>query len=134
MDCTPPRKLGRKVPTQSGEAVQMKRSWSISMSDRITMLNSVICGWINNFFIGAMKCKMEKTDEHLRTMLRKVIWKQWKTPRKRAWGLCKLGIDKRPVQTYLLLWQSLRMGCKENLCSTCNLERGAYAQRPVKLS
>ena len=36
---------------------------------------------------------MEKIDEHLRTMLRKVIWKQWKTPRKRAWGLRKLGID-----------------------------------------
>ena len=36
---------------------------------------------------------MEKTDEHLRTMLRKVIWKQWKTPQKRAWGLRKLGID-----------------------------------------
>lgn len=25
-------------------------------------------------------------------MLREVIWKQWKTPHKRAWGLRKLGI------------------------------------------
>ncbi len=70
-----------------------KRSWSISMSDRIAMLNSVTRGWINYFAIGAMKGKMEKIDEHLRTMLRKVIWKQWKTPRKRAWGLRKLGTD-----------------------------------------
>lgn len=70
-----------------------KRSWSISMTDRIAMLNSVIRGWISYFAIGAMKSKMEKIDEHLRTMLRKVIWKQWKTPRKRAWGLRKLGID-----------------------------------------
>lgn len=70
-----------------------KRSWSISMTERITMLNSVIRGWINYFSIGSMKGKMEKTDEHLRTMLRKVIWKQWKTPHKRAWGLRKLGID-----------------------------------------
>ena len=69
-----------------------KRSWSISMTGRITMLNSVTRGWINYFAIGAMKGKMEKIDEHLRTMLRKVIWKQWKTPRKRAWGLRKLGI------------------------------------------
>ena len=69
-----------------------KRSWSIPMTDRITILNSVTRGWINYFSIGAMKDKMEKTDEHLRTMLRKVIWKQWKTPRKRAWGLRKLGI------------------------------------------
>ena len=39
-----------------------------------------------------LKGKMEMTDEHLRTMLRKVIWKQWKTPQKRAWGLRKLGV------------------------------------------
>lgn len=70
-----------------------KRSWSISMTDRIAMLNSVTRGWINYFSIGAMKGRMEKIDEHLRTMLRKVIWKQWKTPRKRAWGLRKLGIN-----------------------------------------
>ena len=70
-----------------------KRSWSISMTDRIAMLNSVTRGWISYFAIGAMKSKMEKIDEHLRTMLHKVIWKQWKTPRKRAWGLRKLGID-----------------------------------------
>lgn len=70
-----------------------KRSWSISMTERIYMLNSVTRGWINYFSVGAMKGKMEKIDEHLRTMLRKVIWKQWKTPRKRAWGLRKLGID-----------------------------------------
>lgn len=70
-----------------------KRSWSIPMTERIHMLNSVTRGWINYFSIGAMKGKMEKIDEHLRTMLRKVIWKQWKTPRKRAWGLRKLGIN-----------------------------------------
>ena len=70
-----------------------KRSWSISLTDRIAKLNSVTRGWINYFSIGAMKGKMEKIDEHLRTMLRKVIWKQWKTPQKRAWGLRKLGVD-----------------------------------------
>ena len=69
-----------------------KRSWSISMTVRITMLNRVIRGWINYFAIGAMKGKMVGIDEHLRTMLRKVIWKQWKTPHKRAWGLRKLGV------------------------------------------
>ena len=70
-----------------------KRSWSISLTDRIAKLNSVTRGWINYFSIGAMKGRMEKIDEHLRTMLRKVIWKQWKTPQKRAWGLRKLGVD-----------------------------------------
>ena len=70
-----------------------KRSWSISMTDRITRLNYVTRGWINYFSVSFMKLKMEKIDEHLRTMLRKVIWKQWKTPQRRAWGLRKLGID-----------------------------------------
>lgn len=69
-----------------------KRSWSISMDDRIRMLNSVTRGWINYFAIGTMKSRMAKIDEHLRTMLRKVIWKQWKTAQKRAWGLRQLGI------------------------------------------
>lgn len=63
------------------------------MTDRIALLNPVIRGWINYFSIGVMKGKMEKIDEHLRTMLREVIWKQWKTPQKRAWGLRKFGID-----------------------------------------
>lgn len=70
-----------------------KRSWSISMKARITKLNQVIRGWINYFAVADMKGKMAEIDAHLRTMLRKVIWKQWKTPQKRAWGLRKLGID-----------------------------------------
>lgn len=70
-----------------------KRSWSIAMDYRIAKLNQTIRGWINYFSISSMKGKMEKIDEHLRTMLRKVIWKQWKTPQKRAWGLRKLGVD-----------------------------------------
>lgn len=79
-----------------------KRSWSISITDRIAMLNPVTRGWINYFAIGAMKGRMEKIDEHLRTMLRKVIWKQWKTPQKRAWGLCKLviGNDLSKLTSY----------------------------------
>ena len=63
------------------------------MTERITRLNYVTRGWITYFSISFMKLKMEKIDEHLRTMLRKVIWKQWKTPQKRAWGLRKLGVD-----------------------------------------
>ena len=70
-----------------------KRSWSISLTSRISQLNAVIRGWVNYFSISSMKKKMRQIDEHLRTMLRKVIWKQWKTPTKRAWGLRKLGVE-----------------------------------------
>ena len=70
-----------------------KRSWSMTMKVRITKLNQVIRGWVNYFATADMKGRMADIDAHLRTMLRKVIWKQWKTPQKRAWGLRKLGID-----------------------------------------
>ena len=67
------------------------RSWPITMDERIQRLNWVIRGWINYFRIGKMKYQMMKIDEHLRTRMRVVVWKQWKTNHKRYWGLRKLG-------------------------------------------
>ena len=68
-----------------------KRSWSVSMDYRIEKLNQVIRGWINYFRIGSMKKNLIRIDEHLRTRMRIVIWKQWKKSGKRSWGLRKLG-------------------------------------------
>lgn len=68
-----------------------KRAWSVSMDERIQRLNWVIRGWINYFRIGKMKTQMEKIDRRLRSRMRIVIWKQWKTSQKRYWGLRKLG-------------------------------------------
>lgn len=68
-----------------------KRSWTISMDERIKRLNYVIRGWINYFRIGKMRSQMKRVDERLRTRMRIVIWKQWKTSHKRYWGLRKLG-------------------------------------------
>ena len=67
------------------------RRWSISMDDRIDMLNAVIRGWINYYRIGSMKYALERIDGRLRTRMRIVIWKQWKKSEKRYWGLRKLG-------------------------------------------
>ena len=71
-----------------------KRSWSIDLTYRIKKINEVTRGWINYFRIGSMKNKLHKIDEHLRTMIRVIIWKQWKTAKKREWGLLKLGVEK----------------------------------------
>lgn len=68
-----------------------KRNWSVSMDYRIMKLNQVIRGWINYFRIGSMKSALARIDEHLRTRMRIVVWKQWKTSEKRIWGLRKLG-------------------------------------------
>lgn len=69
-----------------------KRSWSVDLSYRIGKINAVSRGWINYFRIGSMKNKLLSIDEHLRTQIRVIIWKQWKVPSKREWGLVKLGI------------------------------------------
>ena len=68
-----------------------KRSWSVSMDYRIEKLNQVIRGWINYYRIGSMKQNLTRIDERLRARMRIVIWKQWKKPSKRYWGLRKLG-------------------------------------------
>ena len=41
-----------------------------------------------------MKQKLQNIDEHLRTKIRVIIWKQWKVPSKRLWGLIKLGVPE----------------------------------------
>ena len=69
-----------------------KRSWSVDLTYRIGKINAVSRGWINYFRIGSMKSNLLSIDEHLRTQIRVVIWKQWKVPSKREWGLLKLGV------------------------------------------
>ncbi len=69
-------------------------SWSMPFAVRLQRLNWVIRGWINYFASGSMKRAMRDTDAHLRTRLRVIIWKQWKVPKKRQWGLQKLGVGR----------------------------------------
>ena len=79
-----------------------KRSWSIDLTTRIQKINSLTRGWINYFALASMKSAMQKVDEHLRTQLRIIIWKQWKTPSKRCWGLRKLGVEE---------WRARKAAC-----------------------
>lgn len=69
-----------------------KRSWSISLNERIIKLNQVIRGWINYFKIADMKTYMKSITSHLNHRIRCVIWKQWKTCNNRIKCLKKLGI------------------------------------------
>lgn len=70
------------------------RSQSMAFAVRVQRFNGIIRGWINYFALGSMKWAMTDIDAHLRTRLRVIIWKQWKVPSKRQWGLQKLGIGK----------------------------------------
>ena len=51
-----------------------------------------------------MKTIMNDIDAHLRTRLRVIIWKQWKAPKKRQWGLQKLGIGKEHAKLTCILY------------------------------
>ena len=65
-----------------------------TVKGKIIKINQVTRGWINYYALGSMKAAMTEIDAHLRTRLRIIIWKQWKVPKKRQWGLLKLGINK----------------------------------------
>ena len=69
-----------------------KRSWSISLEERIVKLNQVIRGWINYFRITDMKWNMKNITSHLNHRIRCIIWKQWKTCDRRIKCLMKLGV------------------------------------------
>ena len=69
-----------------------KRSWSVSFTYRLAKINAVTRGWINYFAFGDMKAAITRIDEHLMVQMRVIIWKQWKVPKKREWGLKKLGV------------------------------------------
>lgn len=74
--------------------VLCRRKWNIDLITRIQMINSLTRGWINYFALASMKSAMREVDEHLRTQMRVIIWKQWKVPSRRYWGLRKLGIEE----------------------------------------
>ena len=69
-----------------------RRSWSISLDNRIKQINYLIHGWVNYFRIADMKKAMQAVDQKLRARIRVVIWKQWKKSKKRIESLVKLGI------------------------------------------
>lgn len=64
------------------------------VTEKIKKINQVTRGWINYYALGSMKSAMADIDAHLRTRLRVIIWKQWKVPKSRQWGLQKLGVPK----------------------------------------
>lgn len=75
-----------------------KRNHSISLDKRITKVNQVIRGWVNYFRIARMKKKLEIIDAKMRSRIRVIIWKQWKTSKKRIRSLKQLGIPEEEAK------------------------------------
>ena len=64
-----------------------KRKWSVDLTYRIKKINEVTRGWINYFRIGSMKQKLQSIDEHLRRMLRVIIWKPMESGKEKGMGI-----------------------------------------------
>lgn len=68
------------------------RRKSISLDERIKQINYTVRGWVNYFRIANMKNAIQKIDEHLRTRIRVIIWKQWKKASRKEKALMQLGV------------------------------------------
>lgn len=70
------------------------RKWSISIEERISMLNRYNRGWINYYRLAKCRSRLTKLDSWIRFRLRMCIWKSWKTIKNRIAQLVKLGTDE----------------------------------------
>jgi RNA-directed DNA polymerase len=57
-------------------------------------LTPLLRGWVNYFWLSALKIAFEELDGWIRRKLRSILWRQWKKPRTRAKKLMERGIDK----------------------------------------
>lgn len=75
-----------------------RRTWSISMTERIRKLNEYLGGWIGYFALAETPSVFQRLDEWLRRRLRMVLWKQWKRPRTRYAELTRLGVPEETAR------------------------------------
>ena len=68
------------------------RRKGISLDERIKQINYAIRGWVNYYRIANMKKAIQEIDEHLRTRIRVIIWKQWKKASRKEKALIQLGV------------------------------------------
>jgi RNA-directed DNA polymerase len=71
------------------------RKWSISMGERIKLLNRFVRGWIGYFRLADTPKILSELDKWFRRRMRQIRWKEWKKPRPRVANLRKLGISPR---------------------------------------
>ena len=100
------------------------RSWSTSLDNRIKQINYLVRGWVNYFRIANMKNAIMGIDEHLRTRIRVIIWKQWKKITKREKSLIQLGIERELAHNIACSRKGYQLICKTDwLKFAINIER-----------
>ena len=101
-----------------------ERSWSISLDNRIKQINYLVRGWINYFRIANMKSVITEIDEHLRTRIRVIIWKQWKKITRKEKALIQLGVEPKLAHNIANSRKGYQLICKTDwLKFAINIER-----------
>ena len=112
------QKLKRKLKALT------KRSWSISLDNRIKQINYLVRGWVNYFKIANMKKVIQEIDEHLRTRIRVIIWKQWKKPQRKEKALLQLGVKPDIAHNLAITGKGYQLVAKTDwLKFAINIER-----------
>lgn len=83
-----------------------RRSWSVSMDERIGKLMQVTRGWVNYFAHADAQKQLRRIEEWTQARLRMCIWKQWKRVKTRVTSLRKLGASKQKAYE----WGNTRKG------------------------
>lgn len=84
-----------------------KKTWSISMDERLIRINQLTQGWLFYFGKANGKWRLQRLDHWLGRRLRACIWKQWKLPKTRYRNLMKLGVNADLAYA----WANTRKGC-----------------------
>ena len=71
-----------------------RRTWSISMSDRLKGLGYYLRGWTGYFCLVPIKSFFSDLDKWVRRRLRSCYWKQWRKPSARIRNLMQMGLAR----------------------------------------
>lgn len=87
-------RLAYKTKGQFKENIRKitRRTWGVSMQERIKKLNSYLKGWMGYFSLAQTPSVIAELDEWIRRRLRTCLLKQWKNPETKQRNLVALGI------------------------------------------
>lgn len=72
-------------------------TWSISMKERIRILNQYLMGWLGYYALIETPSVLKRLEQWTRRRLRLCLWHQWKRVRTRIRELRALGLPERQV-------------------------------------
>lgn len=73
------------------------RSWGVSLSRRLSILNRFIAGWVAYFSLADTPSLFTRIDQWVRRRLRQAQWDAWKNNQTRVRELYKLGAPSRAI-------------------------------------